>query len=104
MELWQGDEEAHQLVVIAMDQRNAGRSRAPITENDGWDDYTAEAARLERETDRFRVFETSTLNDPAGVAAILRFAGVGEGAEVVAGIHLNGLVPSRPKPRRERTG
>jgi pimeloyl-ACP methyl ester carboxylesterase len=29
--------------VIAMDQRNAGgRSRAPITANDGWDDYTAD--------------------------------------------------------------
>lgn len=29
--------------VIAMDQRNAGgRSRAPITARDGWDDYTAD--------------------------------------------------------------
>jgi pimeloyl-ACP methyl ester carboxylesterase len=29
--------------VIAMDQRNAGgRSRAPITAKDGWDDYTAD--------------------------------------------------------------
>ncbi|MBV8492543.1 MAG: alpha/beta hydrolase, partial [Alphaproteobacteria bacterium] len=33
--------------VIAMDQRNAGgRSRAPITANDGWDDYTADHIAL----------------------------------------------------------
>jgi len=33
--------------VIAMDQRNAGgRSRAPITERDGWDTYTADHIAL----------------------------------------------------------
>jgi len=35
---WAGD-----FRVIVMDQRNAGgQSRAPITANDGWDDYTAD--------------------------------------------------------------
>jgi alpha/beta hydrolase family protein len=34
---------ADQFRVIAMDQRNAGgRSRAPITAEDGWDSYTAD--------------------------------------------------------------
>jgi pimeloyl-ACP methyl ester carboxylesterase len=28
--------------LIAVDQRNAGRSRAPITESDSWSDYTAD--------------------------------------------------------------
>ncbi|HEX2465411.1 MAG TPA: alpha/beta hydrolase [Thermoanaerobaculia bacterium] len=32
--------------VIAMDQRNAGRSRAPITSNDGWDDYARDHLAL----------------------------------------------------------
>ncbi len=32
--------------VIAMDQRNAGRSTAPITGNDGWHDYTADQIGL----------------------------------------------------------
>jgi pimeloyl-ACP methyl ester carboxylesterase len=32
--------------VIAMDQRNAGRSRAPITASDGWDTYTADQLAL----------------------------------------------------------
>lgn len=28
--------------LIAVDQRNAGKSRAPVTENDGWTDYTSD--------------------------------------------------------------
>jgi pimeloyl-ACP methyl ester carboxylesterase len=32
--------------VIAMDQRNAGRSRAPITGSDGWRDYAADQLGL----------------------------------------------------------
>ena len=32
--------------VIAMDQRNAGRSRAPITSDDGWDDYARDHLAL----------------------------------------------------------
>lgn len=32
--------------VIAMDQRNAGRSRGPITAQDGWDTYTGDQLRL----------------------------------------------------------
>lgn len=38
---------ADQFRVIAMDQRNAGgRSYAPITARDGWDDYTADHIAL----------------------------------------------------------
>lgn len=32
--------------VIAMDQRNAGRSRGPITAKDGWETYTADQLAL----------------------------------------------------------
>jgi pimeloyl-ACP methyl ester carboxylesterase len=32
--------------VIAMDQRNAGQSRAPISASDGWDAYTADHVAL----------------------------------------------------------
>jgi pimeloyl-ACP methyl ester carboxylesterase len=32
--------------VIAMDQRNAGRSRAPISAADGWETYTADHLAL----------------------------------------------------------
>jgi pimeloyl-ACP methyl ester carboxylesterase len=32
--------------VIALDQRNAGKSRAPIRAGDGWDDYTADHLAL----------------------------------------------------------
>lgn len=32
--------------VIAMDQRNAGQSTAPITATDGWQDYTADQVAL----------------------------------------------------------
>jgi pimeloyl-ACP methyl ester carboxylesterase len=32
--------------VIAMDQRNAGRSRAPVTASDSWDTYTADHLAL----------------------------------------------------------
>ncbi len=32
--------------VIAMDQRNAGKSRAPISASDGWDTYTADHVAL----------------------------------------------------------
>ncbi len=32
--------------VIAMDQRNAGRSTAPVTANDSWSDYTADQLAL----------------------------------------------------------
>jgi len=32
--------------VIAMDQRNAGQSRAPITAADGWDSYAADHVAL----------------------------------------------------------
>src|ERR1700676_411344 len=32
--------------VIAMDQRNAGNSRAPVTASDGWDTYTADHVAL----------------------------------------------------------
>lgn len=32
--------------VIAMDQRNAGESTAPVTANDGWDTYTADHLAL----------------------------------------------------------
>ena len=32
--------------VIAMDQRNAGRSRAPVTASDNWDTYTADHVAL----------------------------------------------------------
>jgi pimeloyl-ACP methyl ester carboxylesterase len=38
--------------VIVMDQRNAGRSRAPITAADGWADYTADQLAL---LDRLKV-------------------------------------------------
>ena len=34
------------LRVIAMDQRNAGRSRAPVTADDGWHTYTADHLAL----------------------------------------------------------
>ena len=38
---------ADKFRVIAMDQRNAGgRSRAPITAQDGWDSYTADHIAL----------------------------------------------------------
>jgi pimeloyl-ACP methyl ester carboxylesterase len=38
---------ADRFRVIAMDQRNAGgRSRAPITDRDGWDSYTADHLAL----------------------------------------------------------
>ncbi len=33
---------AREFRVIAMDQRNAGRSRAPISASDGWDSYTSD--------------------------------------------------------------
>src|ERR1700761_3216852 len=37
------EEWAGEYRVIVMDQRNAGgQSRAPISANDGWDDYTAD--------------------------------------------------------------
>ena len=32
--------------VIAMDQRNAGESRGPISGNDGWHTYTADQLAL----------------------------------------------------------
>ena len=32
--------------VIAMDQRNAGQSRAPVTAADGWDTYAADHVAL----------------------------------------------------------
>src|ERR1035437_4253550 len=32
--------------VIAMDQRNAGRSRAPVTRQDGWHSYAADHIAL----------------------------------------------------------
>ena len=35
-----------ELRVIAMDQRNAGRSRAPIGSDDGWHSYTADHVAL----------------------------------------------------------
>ena len=37
---------ANDFRVIAMDQRNAGQSRAPITAADGWDSYTADHIAL----------------------------------------------------------
>lgn len=37
---------ASEFRVIAMDQRNAGRSFAPITENDGWYSYAADHVAL----------------------------------------------------------
>lgn len=37
---------ANNFRVIAMDQRNAGRSRAPISANDGWDSYAADHLAL----------------------------------------------------------
>jgi len=36
--------ESHQ--IVAMDQRNAGRSRAPISPEDGWDTYAADHLAL----------------------------------------------------------
>jgi pimeloyl-ACP methyl ester carboxylesterase len=35
-----------QFRVIAMDQRNAGLSRAPVTESDGWDSYASDHLAL----------------------------------------------------------
>ena len=40
------DELSSEFRVIAMDQRNAGRSRAPITASDGWHVYTADHLAL----------------------------------------------------------
>ncbi|HYA34505.1 MAG TPA: alpha/beta hydrolase [Candidatus Binataceae bacterium] len=37
---------ARDFRVIAMDQRNAGRSRAPITASDGWDSYASDHVAL----------------------------------------------------------
>jgi pimeloyl-ACP methyl ester carboxylesterase len=37
---------ANDFRVIAMDQRNAGQSTAPITSNDGWQSYTADHLAL----------------------------------------------------------
>jgi pimeloyl-ACP methyl ester carboxylesterase len=37
---------SEQFRVIAMDQRNAGRSSGPISANDGWDTYTADQLAL----------------------------------------------------------
>jgi pimeloyl-ACP methyl ester carboxylesterase len=37
---------ANDFRVIAMDQRNAGQSRAPVTAGDGWDSYTADHIAL----------------------------------------------------------
>jgi pimeloyl-ACP methyl ester carboxylesterase len=37
---------ANDFRVIAMDQRNAGQSRAPVTAADGWDTYTADHLTL----------------------------------------------------------
>jgi pimeloyl-ACP methyl ester carboxylesterase len=37
---------ARDFRVIAMDQRNAGRSRAPITASDGWETYAADHVAL----------------------------------------------------------
>ena len=43
---WSPLEHLSRYRVIAMDQRNAGRSRAPIGEDDGWDTYTADQLAL----------------------------------------------------------
>lgn len=40
------DELSEDFRVIAMDQRNAGQSRAPITADDGWDTYAADQLAL----------------------------------------------------------
>jgi pimeloyl-ACP methyl ester carboxylesterase len=40
------EELADSFRVIAMDQRNAGRSRAPVREGDGWATYTADHVAL----------------------------------------------------------
>ena len=37
---------ANDFRVIAMDQRNAGQSQAPVTAADGWDTYTADHLAL----------------------------------------------------------
>lgn len=52
IEFWQRSpfdptvELARDFRVIAMDQRNAGRSRAPIAAADGWDSYTSDHLAL----------------------------------------------------------
>lgn len=48
---------AQHYQVIAMDQRNAGESTAPVTASDGWADYTADQLRLldHLGVDRFHV-------------------------------------------------
>src|SRR5438309_8097157 len=40
------EEFANDFRVIAMDQRNAGESIAPVTANDGWETYTADHLAL----------------------------------------------------------
>jgi pimeloyl-ACP methyl ester carboxylesterase len=40
------EELAADFRIIAMDQRNAGRSRAPVTASDGWDTYAADHLAL----------------------------------------------------------
>ena len=54
-----------------------------------WDDYYAQASRLAQEfPDRVRVFEMrSTLNDPAGIASLLDWAGIPAGSRHLEAVH-----------------
>jgi len=56
--------------VIAMDQRNAGRSRAPIGERDGWRDYTDDHVAL---LDHLRVDRCHLLGGCIGGSYCLGF-------------------------------
>jgi hypothetical protein len=55
--------------VIAMDQRNAGRSHAPISESDGWDTYVADQFAL---LDLLGVQQTHVMGACIGVSFALR--------------------------------
>lgn len=62
---------AGEFRIVAMDQRNAGRSRAPITETDGWDTYARDHIAL---LDRLDIARCHTLGACIGASFCLKLA------------------------------
>lgn len=60
---------AAEFAVILMDQRNAGRSRAPVTAEDGWHSYTADQLML---LDALKIERCHLLGACIGGSFILR--------------------------------
>ncbi|GAC1488449.1 MAG: alpha/beta hydrolase [Candidatus Limnocylindrales bacterium] len=60
---------ADEFRVIAMDQRNAGASRAPVSASDGWQTYVADALAL---LDHLGVTELAVMGGCIGVSFALR--------------------------------